>query len=59
MNEFQSEMRLRVFEDTLDALIEMKERAQSESEDDRIDNEIAVLISEYADLVQEFNLHRM
>lgn len=56
MNEFQSEMRLRVFEDTLDALIEMKEHAQSESEDDRIDNEIAVLIIEYIDLVQEFNM---
>lgn len=45
MNEFQSEMRLRVFEDTIDALIEMKEHAQSESEDDLIDNEITVLIN--------------
>lgn len=35
------------YEDMLDALIEMKEHAQSESEDDRIDNEIAVLIIEF------------
>lgn len=47
MNEFQNEMRLRVFEDTLDALIEMKEQTRSESEDDRIDDEISTLILRY------------
>lgn len=44
MNVLNQELRLKQFEDTLDALIEMKEQARSESEDGRIDDEIAVLI---------------
>ncbi len=48
MNEWNQELRFRQFEDTLDALIEMKEKAQSESDDDRIDEEITKFIWKFA-----------
>ena len=48
MNEWNQELRFRQFEDTLDALIEIKESCQSEEEDDRIDEEITRFVWGFA-----------